>query len=67
MVKATIHNKKITCMSIYAPCNTVATSSSKNYQQIQVGMRRITIVVGNVNLTLAVQDMGKIEVRGWKA
>lgn len=32
MVKATIHNENITCMSIYAPCNTAVTLSSQNYQ-----------------------------------
>lgn len=56
MVKATIHNEKIICMSIYAPCNTAITLSRKNYQHIQGGMRRIAIVVRDCNLTLAVQD-----------
>lgn len=54
-------------MSIYASCNTAVTLSSKNYQKIQGGMRRITIV-GNVNITLAVRDIKwtKQKWGGWK-
>lgn len=51
MVKATIHNENITCMSINVLCNTAVALWSKKYQQMQGDTNRITIVVEDVNIT----------------
>lgn len=56
MVNVTNHNESITCMRIYSPDNTAVTLWSKICQQMQGDMSRITVVLGDINITLSVQD-----------
>lgn len=54
MVKTTIHNESITCMSINVLCDTGVTLWSRNYQQMLGDRSRIIRVVKDINKTLLI-------------
>ena len=57
MAHVSIHNETITCMSIYSSFNTTVTLWSRTYQQMKGDTSRITVVLGDIDIALFVQDI----------